>query len=403
MDISENELKYIAKIYQHGVSHLMEDTIPNKIISIHNLHWCVENLLRKATKDYNLDYKVGFQEIFKKFIKKGNKQPPNSLVESIWKLNEMRNGIEHREIYPDYNIIKNLVPGIERFIKWILKKIFNESIDPFLIYVADESNILNDFNTWIEEKKKTLEREKEIYDFIFFCLIPSTFSEGLVDFSFDGINPMIGGETATGVKVFRSNPEHYPMIEHYFSGCHKLFGNSQIYSVPTHFEYINESYGNEIKIFSDGRIYACYKYGSFTPEDLSFHIENIYNFYETFKIEKHSEKYGIPITEYRPYILEDILKIICFAFHPNCKEKIVNNPTRYFRGFFILPNMRYKGRNRVLNRPNKIFDHHREYAGDEDYIKFSKTFAFEQISDLVNEFKNYVYGFYKNKQSTAFN
>ncbi|MBD3214648.1 MAG: hypothetical protein GF311_18705 [Candidatus Lokiarchaeota archaeon] len=57
---------------------------------------------------------------------------------------------------------------------------------------------------------------------------------------------------------------------------------------------------------------------------------------------------------------------------------------------------------RKLNRPNNFFDQHREYAGDEDRIEWLRTFSFDQISDLVKEFKNYSYRFYTNKRSTGF-
>ncbi|MBD3214649.1 MAG: hypothetical protein GF311_18710 [Candidatus Lokiarchaeota archaeon] len=219
MNISEEEVSYVARIYQHGVTHLVDDSIPNRILCIHNLHWCVENLLGKATKDYNIDYRAGFEKRFKKFIGKGNQPPPN-IEKSIWKLNEMRNGVEHRENYPDPSVVKKIIPNIEKFIKWILDKVFNASVDLLSISSADEESIIRDFNDWIGKKltsNHTLTREKfnKIIDYIFFCLIPATCSPGLVDLSFDGINQMVSGTTTTGIKVSMPNPRHKSKLEHY--------------------------------------------------------------------------------------------------------------------------------------------------------------------------------------------
>ncbi|MHA1284761.1 MAG: hypothetical protein ACTSQP_19850 [Promethearchaeota archaeon] len=398
VSITEEELNYIATIYKHGISHLIDDTIPNRILCIHNLHWCVENLLRKATKDYDLNFKAGFEKIFKKFISKGH-NPPENIKKSILKLNNIRNNIEHREIYPDISVIRKIIPDVENFIKWILEKIFEKTIDLISIPSVDEGLILKHFKEWIEQK---LNFDTNLNDYLFFCLIPSTYANNLIDLSINGIEQMESKIISGEIEILTSNPHHRAKIEHYFSGCQRLFGNSQIYSVPTHFKYINENYGNEIKIFSDGRIYTCIFYNKFNPNNPTFNIELLYKKNEVIIIKEHSEKYGLPIKEYHPYNLEDLLKIICFSFHPDCKEKLVYHQTKYFRGHFILPRMRFKGKDRILKRNNYLFDTFREYAGDKDYIYFSKTFHYDEISDLVIDFKNWVYSFFKNKQSTAF-
>ncbi len=38
-------------------------------------------------------------------------------------------------------------------------------------------------------------------------------------------------------------------------------------------------------------------------------------------------------------VLENVLQIICFPFHPDCRIKMVEVPTQYFQVKFILPGM----------------------------------------------------------------
>ena len=55
------------------------------------------------------------------------------------------------------------------------------------------------------------------------------------------------------------------------------------------------------------------------------------------------KKYGLSLDAYYPRNLEYILKIITFAYHPECKVRMINIPAKYFRVFFILPLIRFKG------------------------------------------------------------
>ena len=410
MDISEEEKNYISRIYQHGVSHLVDDSIPNRLICIHNLHWCIENLLRKATRDWNIDYRAGFEDIFKKFISK--QQVPKNLEKSILDLNTMRNDVEHREIYHDISTIRKIITDVENFIKWIVKVVFKTAIDLFSISSADENKITEDFSNWKEQKlainyKLPHENLGGFYDYIFICLIPATCSNKLVDFNFDSINQMLTSNTQTGVFASISNPEHESKIERYFRSFNLLFGSpAQVYTVSDHMKYYNETYGNEMKIFPDGRIYICFNYRPFNPDQPTFNLEGLFSQGGSRYITKDSvEKYGLPLDEYLPNNLEHTLKIICFSFNPGCEDKLVLNPTEYFRGLFLLPLMRFKGRDRILQRTNgiqQIFDKHREYGGDDDDISYSITFKYNDISKIVLNFKNWAYVFFKNKKDTGF-
>jgi len=130
MLITDKEKEYIGKIYRHGLNHLIDDTIPNKLICIHNIHWCVETLLRKATQDWQkIKYKDGFDEIFKKFYNRYEQSLSPSLKLAVENLNESRNGIQHRGIYPDINFLQGILPKIYKFIKWMMKHVFKTDFD----------------------------------------------------------------------------------------------------------------------------------------------------------------------------------------------------------------------------------------------------------------------------------
>jgi hypothetical protein len=280
MEISEEEINYISKIYQHGINHLVDDSIPNRLICIHNLHWCVEYLLRKATKDYRIDYKAGFEKIFKAFT--GKKSVPKDLEKSIFKLNTVRNNMEHREIYTDIIVIRKIIPNVEKFIKWILKIVFNTSIDLRSISSADIEEIFEDFSEWQDGKlasnwlNTSIERS-EIYDYLFICLIPATYSPNLVDLAFDGVNEMKTSKSELGVFFSVPNPDHKSKIEQYFRTFRHLFdGGAQVYTISTHLRYYNDYYGNEMKIYPDGRIYICYEYRHLDKKNPKLNMSMIY-------------------------------------------------------------------------------------------------------------------------------
>lgn len=108
---------------------------------------------------------------------------------------------------------------------------------------------------------------------------------------------------------------------------------------------------------------------------------------------------------YFPRNLEFILKIITFGYHPECKVKMINIPTKHFRALFILPLIRFEGKDRILDRSGEfehIFDTEREYGGDDEDIVFKDSFKYDEIHDLTEKFKNWTYCFFRNKSSTYF-
>lgn len=256
----------------------------------------------------------------------------------------------------------------------------------------------------------TFNERNKIYDYIFICLIPATFSPNLVDLSFDGINEMITSQTSSGLFISGANPDHKSKIEHYFRMFRNLFDNgAQVYTISTHLRYFNDFYRNEMKIFLDGRIYICYKYKQFDKKEPSLDMDTICNKtgYRYLLTTEH-KALGLELQGYYTQNLEAILKIICFAFHPECKHQIVNYPSEFFQGIFILPFMRFNGKNRLLKHSDglesigHLFELGREYGGDQDDIVYMKSFKYDEISTLVDDFKNWAYGFFRTKSDTSF-
>lgn len=408
MPLTEEEKFYISKIYRHGVNHLIDDSIPNRIICVHNLHWCVENLLRKATYDWtNIDYRDGFEEIFKKFYNDKRISVSNTLIKSIENLNKIRNDMEHRSLYHDMTDITSLIPEVAKFISWIVKNIFHTSIDLFSISGADEEKILQDFNKWKELKLREFDR-KDAKHSIFILLIPSTYSPNLIDLNIDGINELGSSKLFSGVTIAGRNPNHESEIEKYFRCFRHLFSNpAQVYSIPLYMRYFNERTGNEMRVFPDGRIYSCFRFRSNVRSDLGFNMELLYSGTGTSYIinKEYIKTYELPLIKYSPLKLDHIFSLICYCFHPKCKNQIVKAPTEYHRVFIILPRMKIDGYARILDRyqdEDHWFETERIFCGDNDEIVFKKTFKFDDIVECFQEFKNWTYSFFRNPSDTGF-
>ncbi|MHA1278374.1 MAG: hypothetical protein ACTSRC_19065 [Candidatus Helarchaeota archaeon] len=431
MNISEDERNYISNIYRHGLNHLVEDTIPNKLICVHNIHWCLEILLRKATETYpNLNYKDGFEKIFNEFAKNHKDQIPEE--KSVLRFNTIRNDIEHRGIPPDINYLKEILPKIYKFIQWLMKTIFKTEPNIYTIPAVDERSVFNDFFEWkdkvlaknlidkIRDKDGLFKIRKDISlnDYLFICLIPSSDSEGLIDFSADNINDTITSKMRGGTKITFSNPEHHPNIEQYLRD-YRILEQSQVYSIPKYVREYQEDLGDEIRIFPDGRIYICLNFAPlWSVKDfpdlvtrseekiqhrLVFNIEHLYADGGIIHNRPEAQKkYGTPIKGFVRGNLEHLLKIICFPFHPDCKIPMVKIPTTYFTGLFVFPLMLGFSRHeaRVLYQKNPFGL--REYLDNEENLVKKISFGYEEIPKIVIALKNYSYGFFKVKNDTAF-
>ncbi|MHA1375694.1 MAG: hypothetical protein ACTSR7_15535 [Promethearchaeota archaeon] len=408
MTLIDEEKSYISKIFNHGVSHLIDDSIPNRLICIHNLHWCTENLLRKTTQDWsNIDYRDGFELIFQKFCNKEGISVPIAFKTAITRLNTIRNDMEHRNLYHDIQDISNLIPKVAEFISWIVRTRFNTTIDLYSVSSGDEENIISNFNDWKRIKIEQFDNA-DAKNIMFILLIPSTYSPNLIDMQLDGINEMLSSRLESGINIASYNPDHESAIEKYFRCFRHLFSNpAQVFSIPTYMQYHNERTGNELRVFPDGKIYISFKY-SISPEStLGFNMEPLFSGgYTRYIIDRrHIAQYNLPMDSYSPLMLEHILKVVLYSFHPECIDSGVKLPTKYHRLFIILPHMRINGQPRYLDR-TRIETHwiesNRVYCGDEDDLLYKKTLHYDNISEILSDFKNWTYSFFRNTSDTSF-
>ena len=410
MELTEEEKVYISKIYRHGLNHLVDDTIANRLICVHNIHWCVESLLRKATSDWQsprIKYNDNFETILKKFCDKRNPSP--KLQQAVSKLNTIRNNMQHNDIYADIITIKNILPLVYDFVKWLVKAEFKSEIDIFSIPPVDMNIIIKQFEDWREYWTQMYysirgKDDKQMVDYIFGCIIPSCYTNDLVDLSFEGIKDMIHSQTETGVTISVNNPEHDSKIEKYFRAYNYMFGKGlQIFTIPDYMQGKNEI-ADIIHIYPDGLIFFGYKFRYFSYEEYSFTLDPLFTTKrERYINEEAQKKYNFPLKEYMPQNLEHVLKIICFPFHPNCNEKMVKLRTQYFTGCLVLTDMtRYRKYRKLYDKDWPPPLENREYAAENPEISFIRAFGFEEIPEMLEKFKQYCYQFFRNKEDTAF-
>ncbi|MHA1227957.1 MAG: hypothetical protein ACTSPV_14515, partial [Candidatus Hodarchaeales archaeon] len=399
MNLPEDERQYISKIYRHGLNHLVNDTIPDKLICVHSIHWCVERLLRLITQDYRgLDYRDGFETIFRKFANRHEGSLSPRLRRAVERFNEVRNGLEHRGIPPDITFLREVLTEIYEFIEWLMiTKFDNTQLDVYRISAVEERQVFREFILW---KDKQL--PQDFYqtpqvgvtkDSIFICLIPASYSPGLINFSANQIQDSISS-SQNGVTITGPNPRHFSEIEQYFRE-YRILGHSQVYSTPEFLRECDCGMESVLKLYPNGLIFIQFNYGVlncqniwgtnqgaanfiFNPRPLS--RENSSN---VFIHQEASQKYGTPITEIDKFSLEHLLQIVCFPFHPDCQIKMVQIPTVYFQALFVFPGMilgennqrRYLPQNRGGNSSFSP----RVYLGEEPDLSYRCSFAYDDI------------------------
>jgi len=118
--------------------------------------------------------------------------------------------------------------------------------------------IIPEFQEWAQIKLKqnlslevnTNNSDGRIYDYVFGCIVPSTTSEGLINFESNTIKEYI---------------DNYSIIK-----------ESQTYKTPDYARQYEDFLGEEIRIHPDGRIYFCQMYWAFQKEHPIFFSVLIY-------------------------------------------------------------------------------------------------------------------------------
>jgi len=282
----------------------------------------------------------------------------------------------------------------------------------------DKKNTFENFMEWMESKCPsdfyTNPKLGGTPDSILICLIPDVYSENLVDFSAEYDKPYItkrtqyGGGISGGVSSF--NIKSFPLFARYLDSYRLmrgyLQGNSVIVPTPVKIREYNKTFGNELIIYPTGVIYVLLNYSKIdkvkTPrsmkEEFIFSPRNLLDkipHYGTILFSKESELYGTPTGELQVNNIEDILRILCFPFHPNCKEKIVHTSSDKFHVRFILPGMLI-GKNQ---EPRKLHEKEpyylgRYYVGDDPTIIYDTQFRYSEISRVIAELKSHIMGFF---------
>lgn len=423
MELPEDERIYLQKIYRHGLNHLVEDTIPNKLMCVHSVHWVLERLIRIVSADYNDSlYRDGFEKTFRKFANRHNEVLSPNLKLAVEKFNTMRNDIEHRGIPPDFTFLNEILRKIFEFIKWLMRYRFeNADFDPYKIPVVEERQIFLKFEEWKEKRCPISDyanpKEWNTFDSLYMCIIPSSYSENLVNFSADSINDMVSNTSPTGVTMAAPNPQYHSEIEKYFRNYNVLH-RSQVYCIPKFLKEYRESRKDELELHPTGSIFIRLNYATLfrqqgrLPEKYKklfvFAPEKLFNIEKKTSLITHGkffEKYGTEIEECKQDCLEDILKVILFPFLPECKISMVRLRTKYFTIKFIFP-MMILGQNEsryLYWDDNKIFSNmNRKYLGEDADLIWTCTFSYEEITQIVQKLKVYCYDFFKNEADTGF-
>ena len=119
--MSKEELKVflinMKLVYEHGVSHSKNNSRLHRLLTLHNSHYVVEQVLREKAKDMKFNgalHDIGYKEIIKRVNAKYNIPDFNRLLE----LNSDRNGAEHFDNIPDKETINLYVRVVGDFLEW---------------------------------------------------------------------------------------------------------------------------------------------------------------------------------------------------------------------------------------------------------------------------------------------
>jgi hypothetical protein len=406
-DLTAEEKEYIEKIYRNGLNQLSEDSIPNIVIAVHNIHWCVEALLRKATETWNsVGYKDGFAEILDQFKKKhGNHIAPNA-IRAVERLNNIRNNIEHYKNFPSLPTLKEVLPDVYLFVKWISTNALKSEIDVYSIPSVDMNVIKSDFFDWKNKQLKGFEKDDNV---VFLCIIPASMSPDLINLDADNINDMKTVRMQSGVVMAFPNQEHHPELENYLRSYGRLM-EGQVYTVPDFIRSYDE-YQNETRVFPDGRIYVQLYYQKFNKQKGTREELEAVNLEYIFRVEEGSTTYSEANTRYKPPFerygsrsFGFLLKMLLWPFHPDCPKKMVKIPTKNAAIILVIPHMlTEKNRGRALfEGESRIFPSFREYLGESDDIVCHANLDYDSIDEVIQTMKARSFGFFKNKADTSF-
>jgi len=408
--ISDTELDYIKKIFRHGLEHL-EDSIPDKLFCVHSIHWCIEYLLKKwAENNHDVSWNDGFEKVFGKFRTRHGSSIPPDTINPVLSLNTARNEMEHHGGNVDYSQLKEeLIPKGAKFIEWFTSAIMNNVIDLYSIPTTDIKKIRSSFMAWKENLlpvNSYTSIEPHLHpvpaygsipidaidgDEVFICIIPSTFSNGLVD-------------------LLKNSNEQNPYadydIEAHFK-THDIFRYSQSVTTPEAFyQYVQYPRDNkpseDALIFPDGRAYLHVKNGPklwFAERNSNIELVNVFGSVCVF----------IPMI-FDPdssFYLKEKLQAILHPFTPSCNVvDVVARRTDDFTAIFVLTRMLW-GKDfghRLYHEGINGFN----FMGNEYYMGFDpdlivqESFNYDEIDEMLSRVKSRVKQYFRNPSSIGY-
>jgi hypothetical protein len=406
--ITDTEIDYIKKVFRHGLEHL-EDGMPDKLFCVHSIHWCVEYLLKKWAENKNdVSWSDGFDKVFTKFRKRHGSSIPPDTINPVSSLNTFRNGMEHRGDNVDYTQLKEeLIPMTAKFIKWFINTIMSKDVDLYSIPTTDIKKIKASFLVWKElflPKESYIGIEPHLHtsqfesipvdiidgDKIFICIIPSTFSNGLVDLM---------------KKSNENNPYADPDLEAYFK-THDIFRYSQSLTTPEAFYQYYQRRGDDrpsedALIFPDGRAYLRMRNGGlwFAQRDENIELANVFGSVCVF----------IPsiLNTDNGYYIKEKLRVLLYPFTISCNDiDAVTRRTDDFTIIFVFTRMIW-GQNhshRLFHDGINGFNFmgHEYYMGFDPDLIVQENFKYDEIDLMLARVKEQVKQYFRNPSSIGY-
>jgi hypothetical protein len=378
----------------------------------------VEYLLRIATRDYQqITHKDGFEKIFRLFCNHGTNVSPR-LKSSVEKFNTIRNDLEHRNIPPDFNFLQKILKDVSEFIIWLMKTHFNQrDFDLYQISLAETSEIHKDFHKWGKksiDKHLSSNKLASLYSSFLICVIPSTYNPNLVDLGSDSINHLKQIHEDSGLTITTSNDDHHPPFVQYINDIRPTYHGIPI-STPDYIRIKNDVNDIIVYIFKDGRVYIRKTLKTISQDEASqkfiFDLARAINQGSSMKLNVGKairDKYNCPISQFSQNFINDVLKIVLFGFSPECKVKLVRNPTEYFNfQFWLIPTNNTAILQKIYLEnldPNLRFwgDYFRQFIGEDSSLKWNSSGKYSDIEEIMRKSLNYFAGYFKNENYIGF-
>ena len=135
----ENFLMDMKRLYKQGVITSKSTHRFQRRLTIHYIHFVVEQILREKARDYHFQGRLSEQG-FEKIIKRLNEQMTIPDYERLLILNDMPNSAQHKNTVASKEDVDFQVKIVETFLKWSYKNYFQCDYDSLSLesFITDE-------------------------------------------------------------------------------------------------------------------------------------------------------------------------------------------------------------------------------------------------------------------------